>query len=206
MFINVPLEKVHQELHKPIQRMAVLAETFKPNVLAHLDRIRGYSYILARGVGLSRDEADLIAKASMLHDVGMVSVPTSISRKESKLTTEEWTSIKRHPHIGADILQDTPSPILQAGIGIALTHHERWDGSGYPKGLRGNKIPIGGRICALADVFDSLTTVRPYGAPLSVEVAMKHIRQGSGSYFDPHLVDIFLLNIDKILRVRGKYH
>jgi molecular chaperone GrpE len=143
-------------LLEAIRRMAHLAEYRKPNILSHLERMRGYSEVIASGLGLDPAEAQIIACASMLHDIGEVELPDSVSNRNGQLTPYEWELIKRHPVIGADLLRGSSSPVLQMGEVIALSHHERWDGSGYPRGLKEEEIPLGGRICALADVFDAL--------------------------------------------------
>jgi putative two-component system response regulator len=198
-------EVADRELLDVIRRMAYLAEFRKPNVSNHLERIRGYSHVIARGFGLSAEEVLVISYASQLHDVGLIGVPEAVISKSGELTSYEWELIKHHPVTGAEILRGSPSVIMQAGETIALTHHERWDGSGYPNGLRSENIPLSGRICALADVFDALTTKRAYKTEVGVEDALTLIQEASGQLFDPSLVKIFRDNFVDILKTKENY-
>ena len=198
-------EVADRELLDVIRRMAYLAEFRKPNVSNHLERIRGYSHVIARGFGLSAEEVLVISYASQLHDVGLIGVPEAVISKSGELTSYEWELIKHHPVTGAEILRGSPSVIMQAGETIALTHHERWDGSGYPNGLRSENIPLSGRICALADVFDALTTKRAYKTEVGVEDALTLIQEASGQLFDPSLVKIFRDNFADILKTKENY-
>jgi len=191
-----------EDLLDVIRRMAHVAEYRKANTLSHLDRIREYCLVLATGLEFSSQEARIISYASQLHDIGEVDLPEQLLTRNGKLTPYEWEMIKRHPIVGAEILKGSPSPILQVGARIALTHHERWDGSGYPQGLRGEEIPVAGRICAVADVFDALTTRRSYKDELTVEHALQLIREASGQFFDPEVVKLFSKQFDEILEVR----
>lgn len=193
---------INQELIDAIRRMAHLAEYRKPDILSHLERIRGYCEVIASGLGLPPTEVQVIACASQLHDIGEVEMPESVSNRNGQLTPYEWELIKRHPIIGADLLRGSSSPLLQMGEVIALTHHERWDGTGYPRGLQEEAIPLGGRICALADVFDALTTRRPYKAEISVESALLLVQETSGQFFEPQLVQVFNDHFGEILDVR----
>jgi putative two-component system response regulator len=195
-------EPFNPEILDAIKRMAYIAEYRKTNTLSHLDRMREYCLVIATGMGLAAHEAQLIAYASQLHDVGEIALPEQLVTRKEKLTSYEWDLVKRHPIVGAEILRGSPSAILQMGEVIALTHHERWDGSGYPQGLKAEEIPIGGRICALADVFDALTTRRPYKEELPVELAVGLLRESSGQFFDPGLVDVFQAELDRIVELR----
>jgi putative two-component system response regulator len=168
----------------------------------HRERVRGYCQIQARGIGLSMDEANLVAHASLLHDIGKVIIPVEIAAKAGKLTPYEWDVTKRHTTFGAEILQGSTSVLFQMGETIALTHHERWDGTGYPRGLKGDAIPMSGRICAVADVFDALTTKRNYKSEVSVEYALDLIKEASGTMFDPRLVEILIDHYDELFRIR----
>jgi putative two-component system response regulator len=193
---------LNEEIIDVVQRMAFLAEYRKANISSHLKRIKGYCFVLATGMGLSSTDARIIAYASQLHDIGEIELPDSLVSKSGQFTPYEWEQIKRHPFTGANILRGAPSVILQMAEVIALTHHERWDGSGYPRGLKGEEIPLGGRICGLADVFDALTTKRPYKAEIAVNDALKMIQEASGKYFDPVLVDLLAENFDRIIEIR----
>ena len=191
-----------EDLLDVIRRMAHIAEYRKANTLSHLDRIREYCLILATGLKFSTQEARIISYASQLHDVGEIDLPEQMLTRNGKLTPYEWEMIKRHPVVGAEILKGSPSPILQVGARIALTHHERWDGSGYPQGLIGEEIPVAGRICAVADVFDALTTRRSYKEEVPVEQALQLIQESSGQFFDPEVVKSFSEQFDEILEIR----
>lgn len=195
-------EITNKELLDIVQRMALVAEYRGGNTRSHLVRIRDYCKVIARGLGLSSYEVELIGNASQLHDVGQVGVPEVILSKSGELSVFDWEQVKRHPAIGADILSGSPSQILQVGATIALSHHERWDGSGYPQGLRGEEIPLSGRICAVADVFDALTTKRPYKREVPVDDALELINDASGELFDPQVVAAFDENFDQILDIR----
>jgi len=198
-------EVADRELLDVIRRMAYLAEFRKANVSNHLERIRGYCHVIARGFGLAAEEVLVISYATQLHDVGLIGVPDAVIAKSGELTSYEWELIKHHPVTGAEILKGSPSVIMQAGETIALTHHERWDGSGYPNGLRGENIPLSGRICALADVFDALTTKRVYKAEIGIEDALALIQEASGQLFDPSLVEVFSDNFVDILKTKENY-
>jgi putative two-component system response regulator len=127
-----------------------------------------------------------------MHNVGKIGIPDGVLLKPGQLDESEWRTMKSHPQIGAEILAGSRSPVVQMGRTIALTHHERWDGSGYPAGLAGEEIPIEGRICAVCDVFDALLTERPYKQPWPLQDTIKEIRRESGSHFDPRLVEAFV--------------
>jgi putative two-component system response regulator len=190
-----------KELFDAVWRMAYIAEYREGNNTAHLERIRGYAQVLVRGLGFSNREVQTLSVACQLHDIGKVAIPDTILLKTSDYVHSDWEVIKRHTILGAEILHGSPSPILQTGESIALTHHERWDGSGYPQGLKGENIPLGGRICAIADVFDSLSTPRSYKREISAEDARHLINDASGQLFDPRLVEIFDEAFDEFLKV-----
>lgn len=195
-------EILNREVLDVVRRMSALAEYREPGIKNHLERIRGYCMVVARGLDLSVQEVEVIANASQLHDIGEIGIPDAILTKAGKLSPYEWEVVKRHPVIGAEILRGSPSTLLQAGEIIALSHHERWDGSGYPYGLKGEDIPLSGRICALADIFDALTTKRPYKDEVSVEEAYDLILESSGVLFDPQLVTVFKDHFDEFLVIR----
>jgi len=137
-----------------------------------------------------------------MHDVGKIGIPDNILTKPGKLTDEEFDFMKTHTNIGAKILVNSKAEILQLAHQVAISHHEKWNGRGYPQGLSGTKIAIAGRIVGLADVFDALTSKRPYKDPYPVEVACDIIKKESGQHFDSELVDIFMENIDEILKIK----
>lgn len=140
-----------------------------------------------------------------MHDLGKIGIPDGVLLKPGKLTLEEWQIMKTHPEIGAEILGGSDYPLLQMAHTIALTHHEKWDGSGYPSGLSGADIPLVGRIVAVADVFDALTTERPYKHAWTVEQATEEIRSQAGRHFDPAVVDSFLRCLPRLLEVKSRF-
>lgn len=166
----------------------------------HVQRIGRYSAVLGRALELSPGRVELLRHAAPLHDLGKLGVPDRVLEKPGTLDTEEWALMERHPEIGWRILDGSTSDVLQVGAVIALTHHERWDGTGYPNRTKGEEIPLEGRICAVADVFDALTTHRPYRVPMSFEGAIQEIRRGCGTHFDPDVVAAFHRAEGEILR------
>ncbi len=160
----------------------------------HLMRLGKLSKMLAIELGLQKDSAELIEIASPLHDIGKIAIPDSILMKKGKLTTDEFAVMKTHTTIGYDILKDSPSPYLRTGALIALNHHEKFDGSGYPYGIAGKNIPVEARIVTLADVFDSLTNHRPYKKAWPIDETLDYINSEKGYHFDPDCVDA-LINI-----------
>jgi putative two-component system response regulator len=171
----------------------------------HLERIQRYCFILANGLDLPSSEVETISIASILHDVGKMEIATDIFTKTDPLKPHEWELIEQHPIFGRKVLRGSTSHLMQTAEVIAFTHHERWDGSGYPQGLRGEDIPIGGRICAIADVFDALTTPRPYKVVISSKAALDLIKEASGTLFDPALVNLFESQFQNVSMVMEKY-
>ncbi len=202
MLNRFPTDVLTPEQIDTVRRMAFMAEYYDKDTIMHRERVRGYCQLLARGVGLSTDEAKLVAFASLLHDIGKVIIPVEIATKAGTLTPYEWDVTKRHTTFGAEILRGSTSVLFQMGEVIALTHHERWDGSGYPRGLKGEDIPMGGRISALADVFDALTTKRNYKGEVSIDDALDLIKDSSEMLFDPRLVEIFGDRYEELFRIR----
>jgi len=171
----------------------------------HVIRVGHYCRLLAQAIGMDEEESDLIFQASLMHDIGKIGIPDKILLKPSRLTEDEMDIMRRHAVIGAEILGEYRSRLLDMARIIALTHHEKWDGSGYPHGLKENDIPLAGRIAALADVFDALTSERPYKHSWPVEEAVEHINRESGKHFDPNLVDMFNATLPEILEFRNEY-
>lgn len=171
----------------------------------HIQRMSQCAALLARRIGHSDEDVERILHASPLHDVGKIGIPDNILLKPGKLTPEEWGVMKTHTTIGAKILAHADTPYIRTGRLIALSHHEKWDGSGYPQGLRGEDIPIEGRICALADVFDALLSERPYKKPFSPQQTFEMIKADSGTHFDPALVEVFLGNYSNFLAIHDIY-
>ncbi|MCZ7662124.1 MAG: response regulator [Thermoleophilia bacterium] len=199
---NVALERAYRE---SLYRLAAAAEYRDEETGNHIRRMGMYSHLIARGMGLDDDFLTLVLLASPMHDVGKIGIRDSVLLKPAKLTPEEFDEIRAHTMIGARILAGSESPLLQMAEEIALNHHERFDGSGYPNGLRGEAIPLSGRIVALADVFDALTSRRVYRPPYSVEEAVDMIREGAGTHFDPRVARAFDGALDEILRIKGHY-
>ncbi|MEE4355630.1 MAG: two-component system response regulator [Desulfococcaceae bacterium] len=188
-----------------IHRLVFSAEFKDPETGSHIKRMSHYSALLAEGYGLSKKECDTILLASPMHDIGKIGIPDIILLKPGKLDPEEWIIMKKHPGIGAKILSKSKSRLMRAGQQIAVSHHERWDGSGYPQGKKGKDIPLYGRIAALADVFDALTTKRPYKTAWPIEKAADEIIKQSGRHFDPELVEVFTDVLSRFLEIRTRF-
>lgn len=182
-----------------IKRLAVAAEYKDEDTADHIYRMAHYSSMIGRLSGLTTAEADTLYYASLMHDVGKIGTPDHILLKPGRLTSEERATMQEHTRIGARILGGSPSELLRAGEVVALTHHEKWDGSGYPNGLAEEQIPLWGRICAIADVYDALTSKRPYKEAFPREKALELLENGRGVHFDPQLLDLFLKNFDVIV-------
>lgn len=188
-----------------ITRLARAAEFRDPETGAHIQRMSHYSAMIARRLGLADEFVDALLLAAPMHDVGKLGIPDTILLKPGRLTTEEFEVMKRHSLIGHDILKGSSSEVLQLGARIALTHHEKFDGSGYPHGSVGDAIPLEGRIVAVADVFDALTSSRPYKPAWTFERAVDLLREGRGSHFDPGCVDAFLSRWDEVLDIHTRF-
>lgn len=163
---------------------------------AHLKRMAKYSGLIARGIGLSDDDVETIELAAPMHDIGKIGIPDAIMQKTERLDADELVVMQTHARIGYDILKDSPSRFSQAAAIIALNHHEKFNGSGYPSGLRGQEIPLKARIVALADVFDALTSERPYKPAWDWQRAVDYIVTQKGEHFDPELTDVFVSKLD----------
>ncbi len=158
----------------------------------HIKRIGLYGEVLARKIGWSQEKIDYMRVAGPMHDVGKIGIPDEILRKPGKLSPEEFAIIKQHPQIGAQILANSSIPLLQMAHDIALYHHEKWDGSGYPRGLKNDAIPVSAQIVALVDVYDALSNDRVYRAALPEEKVLSIMREGKGSHFNPQMFEYFL--------------
>lgn len=171
----------------------------------HISRMSRYSALLAKYLGCSDVQCELLLYASQMHDIGKIGIPDFILLKPGKFNDDEWAIMKTHCSIGAKVLEHGNSPLIFMARQIALTHHEKWNGSGYPLGLLGDSIPLEGRIVAVADVFDALTSDRPYKKAWDVNDAVDLIREGSGSHFDPSIVEVFLTHLDELLEIRSLF-
>lgn len=195
-----------RETQLDIIRKLCRAAEFRDNETGlHVIRMSQYARIIGLTYGMNEYDATLLLNASPMHDVGKIGIPDSVLLKPGKLTVEEFKIIQSHPKIGAEIIGINDSPLLQMARDIAYTHHEKWNGTGYPQGLRGEDIPLVGRITAVADVFDALTMIRPYKKEWPVEKAVELIQQERGLHFDPDLVTAFLQSMTDILVVKEKF-
>ena len=185
-----------------ISVMGEIGETRSRETGHHVRRVAQYSYLLALGLGMEEKEADLLRSVSPMHDIGKVAIPDSILLKPGKLTEEEFQQMKNHTLIGHQLLRHSKREMLQAASIVALQHHEKWDGSGYPNGLKGEDIHLYGRITAVADVFDALGSSRPYKKAWELEDIIKLLADEKGKHFDPKVVDAFMDMLPRILEVR----
>ncbi len=217
--ISAPVVRARVRTHLSLVRMDELRETrlqivqrlgraaeFKDNETGmHVIRMSHFAQVLALALGYSAAWADDLLNAAPMHDVGKIGIPDAILRKPGKLTAEEWDVMRRHPEIGADIIGEHPSGVLRLARTVALFHHEKWDGSGYPHGLAGEAIPPEARIVALADVFDALTARRPYKEPWPIEDTVAHLRAQAGLHFDPAMVDAFIAQLPTLLDIKNRW-
>lgn len=197
--------QLHETRLKIIQRLGRAAEYKDNETGMHVIRMSHYSRILGLAAGMSEHEADLLMNAAPMHDIGKIGIPDRILQKAGDLDDAEWNVMQKHTRIGAEILGADDSTLLQMARTIALTHHEKWDGSGYPQGLSGEEIPRVARIVAIADVFDALTSKRPYKGAWSVEDAVDALRAGAGTHFDPALVELFLQCMEPVLEIKATF-
>ncbi|WP_226497106.1 response regulator [Ferribacterium limneticum] len=188
-----------------VRRLGRAAEYRDNETGMHVIRMSKSSRLLARAAGVSERQANLLLNAAPMHDIGKIGIPDRVLIKPGPLDPEEWALMKTHPLIGAEIIGDHPSELLQMARIVALTHHEKWDGSGYPHGLAGDGIPLEGRIVTIADVFDALTSERPYKHAWSTVEAVDFMRAQSGSIFDPDLLELFLDLIPQVEDIRRRY-
>jgi putative two-component system response regulator len=188
-----------------LHRLALAAEYKDETTGAHIQRVGSYSGLLALHLHLPPGEVELVRLASPLHDVGKIGIPETILLKPGALTPEERTVMEQHPLIGERLLNNSSAAVLRAAEVVALSHHERWDGNGYPHRLKGELIPLYGRICTIADVFDALTTERPYKKAFSNEKAFELLQAGGGAQFDPSLVELFLAHREEVLQIQAQY-
>lgn len=196
---------VHAREQELLYRMSRAAEFRDPETGAHIQRMAHYSCLIAAKLGLSAGEQTLILQASPMHDVGKIGIPDFILLKPSTLRPEEFAVMKTHAELGHELLRGSESTVLQAAATIAISHHEKFDGSGYPYGTTGEAIPLFGRIVAVADVFDALTSERPYKKAWSLERSVAYLRGNEGGHFDPRCVEAFLDCWDDVLKIHAEY-
>lgn len=188
-----------------VRRLGRAAEYRDNETGMHVIRMSYFSLMLAQATGVPESWAELLFVAAPMHDVGKIGIPDHILKKPGKLDDYERTTMKRHAEIGAEIIGDHDSELLRLAKSVALHHHEKWDGTGYPRGLAGDSIPLEGRIVALADVYDALTSVRPYKRAWSPEEAASYIESEAGTSFDPRLVPLFLKLLPEIRLISANY-
>ena len=188
-----------------ILTMSVIGETRSKETGLHVKRVAEYSYLLAKLSGLNKKSANTIKQASPMHDIGKVGIPDNILNKPAKLSIGEFEIIKTHSELGYEMLKHSRRDLLKTAATIAYTHHEKYDGSGYPNGLVGENIPIEGRLTAIADVFDALGSDRIYKKAWELEKIIDFFKEEKSRHFDPVLVDLFLQNIDDFLVIRNRY-
>ena len=203
------LREAHDQLQESqldvVWRLGRAAEYRDNETGLHIIRMSQIAAVLGRAYGMAEEVADLLQVASPMHDIGKLGIPDRVMLKPGKLDEEEWKVMQTHAQIGADILAGGSSELMKMAHKIALTHHEKWDGSGYPNGLKGEDIPLEGRICAVADVFDALTSERPYKKAWSIDETMNFIQSESGKHFEPRLVELLEERLLKILEIKAKY-
>jgi CHASE2 domain-containing sensor protein len=192
-------EELRETQLEVVLRLGQAAEWRDQETAAHISRMSKLSARLAEAAGMSEQEVEMLLHASAMHDVGKIGIPDRVLLKPGPLDPEEWEVMKTHTTIGANILSGSRSPLLRMAERVALTHHEKWDGTGYPYGLAGERIPLEGRVCAICDVFDALTSPRPYKEAWPAEAAVEEIRAQSGQHFDPRLVALFLEFADELV-------
>ncbi|XQF92088.1 response regulator [Pseudoalteromonas espejiana] len=197
------LKQAHVDL---VHRLGRAAEYKDTDTGEHIARMSQYSKLLALEFGMSEQHAELLRQAAPMHDVGKIGIPDAILLKPGRLTSEEFDYMKQHAVIGAQILANSSSQLLQLAHTLAIEHHEKWDGSGYPNALIGEEISIEGRIVAIADVFDALTSKRPYKEAWSIEQTLAHLQEQAGKHFDPQLISLFVNKLDDIVAIKNAYN
>ncbi len=203
--VSKATQAIVQRERETVIRLSKAAEYRDPETGAHILRMAHYSELIAYGLGLPDADQNLLLEAAPMHDIGKVGIADHILLKPGRLTPDEFEIMKQHASIGYEILKGSASKILQVGAEIALAHHEKFDGSGYPRGLVGADIPIFSRIVAVADVFDALTSDRLYKRAWTLQSASDHIQSTSGSHFDPDCVRAFFENWDAVLQIRQRF-
>ncbi|WP_395006035.1 HD domain-containing phosphohydrolase [Undibacterium sp.] len=203
--VQKAIAEIRAREQETILRLSKAADSRDPETGAHIVRMSNYSLLIARQLGLPEAVQQMILEAAPMHDIGKVGIPDHILLKPGKLSFDEFAIMKSHAKLGHQILAGSASETLQMGAEIALAHHEKFDGSGYPQGLVGTKIPLSARIVAVADVFDALTSERPYKQAWDIDRAVNFLREGSGQHFDPACVAAFLSDFPQVLEIKERY-
>ncbi len=200
--VNRAVKKIREREQDTLLCLAKAGEFRDADTGNHVMRMARYARLIAEALDLGTAQCELIQMAAPMHDIGKIGIPDQILLKAGRLSPEEFAVMKSHPHIGHTILKESPSPILQLGARIALGHHEKFDGSGYPKGLAGQDIPLEARIVAVADVFDALTSARPYKRAWPNVQALAYLQDNRERHFDPHCVEAFLQQLDAVFQIQ----
>lgn len=205
----VEMTEARRQIYKAhldtIRRLTIAAE-FKDMVTArHIERIGLYASVLGDALEMSPGEVETVRHAAPLHDVGKLGIPDHVLLKPGKLDASEWAVMRTHTTLGSELLEGSDSNVIQMGQTIARSHHERWDGSGYPEGLSGAQIPVEARICSVVDFFDALTMDRPYRRAVPTKVVLEMMKEQSGKHFDPDVLSVFFANLSKITEIRAGY-
>ena len=203
--VRIATQEVRARERETVVCLAKAAEHRDADTGMHILRMSHYARLIARELKLPDPDQDLLLDAAAMHDIGKVAIPDRILLKPGKLDPEELAVMREHAVLGYELLKESSSPLLQAGAAIALGHHEKFDGSGYPQGLQGENIPIFSRIVAVADVFDALSSARPYKRAWSIDEAADYLRAGRGGHFDPACVDAFLGAWPEVLEIRARF-
>jgi len=188
-----------------IFRLGVAAEYRDKETANHIKRMSRYCALIAEGLGWGREEVEVILWSSLMHDVGKLGIPDSILQKPGRLTAEERKIMEYHTTIGGNILKGSAASVLQKSRIVAVTHHEKFDGTGYPRGLKGEKIPVEGRITLLADVFDALSSKRVYKEAMPEAEVLRILQEGRGAHFDPRILDVFLDRLGEVRKIKERY-
>jgi HD-GYP domain-containing protein (c-di-GMP phosphodiesterase class II) len=203
---NAELTEDLKEAHlDTIFRLGVAAEYRDKETANHIKRMSHYCALIAKEMGWPDDRVEIILWSSLMHDVGKLGIPDSILQKPGRLTPEEWKIMQYHTIIGGKILEGARAPVLKQSRIVALTHHEKFDGTGYPRGLKGEKIPVEGRITILADVFDALSSKRVYKEAMPEGEVLGILEEGRGSFFDPTILSVFLDHLDEAREIKNRY-
>lgn len=203
--VRVRTQELRDTRLQVVQRLGMAAEYRDEETGNHILRMSHTSALIAKTLGWDEAACELLLHASPMHDIGKIGIPDAILLKPGRFEPHEWEIMKTHAVIGAKLLDGDDSDLMRMARDIALTHHEKWDGSGYPHGMSGDEIPESGRIAALADVFDALTSERPYKQAWSVERALDFICEGREKHFDPRVVDAFMEQVDGVLEIRARF-
>ncbi|SCA55251.1 Response regulator receiver modulated metal dependent phosphohydrolase [Candidatus Terasakiella magnetica] len=202
----VRVQQLEQSRYEAIGMLSRAGHYNDTDTGQHIWRMAAYARALAEAIGWSTEQAELLELAAPMHDTGKIGIPDSILKAPRALSTDEWVVMKTHTQIGYEILQESSAPLFEMAAEIALHHHEKWDGSGYPSGLSGEDIPLVAQIVAIADVFDALTMKRPYKEAWKSEEALAEILRNKGTHFNPKLVDVFEENYPKIVQLKRKWN